>query len=126
MKITRKILSLVPVERSSPRIIDERQLYARGLMHTPLDKLVYLDETGLICTVQNFGYSPVNEKAFITVPASRGQNISLMAAISVSGVVSYEIKDGAYNGDLFKKFILIYLLPCFTQNQNCVLIMDNF
>lgn len=126
MEFTRKRLTLVPVERNAPRILEQRQVYARSINNIPMEKLVFLDETGFnLHTTQRFGYSPKNEKAFVTVPASRGQNISLMAAIDINGIVAHELMDGSYNGEIFKNYIRNYLLPYFTQHPDYVLIMDN-
>lgn len=126
MRITRKRLSLVPQERNTPRTLDARQSYAREIEHISMSKLVYLDETGFnLHTSQSYGYSPINTKAFITVPANRGQNISLMAAISINGVICFEMQDGAYNGDGFINFITAQLIPYFRSNPDHVLIMDN-
>jgi len=46
MEFTRKRLSLVPQERNSPRVIDERQRYCRLMNNVPNSDLVFLDETG--------------------------------------------------------------------------------
>ncbi|KAF7690711.1 hypothetical protein CDIK_2710 [Cucumispora dikerogammari] len=126
MGYSRKRLSVVPNERNSPRTMDLRQVYAREVQNFSLTKLVYLDETGFnLHTAQNYGYSPINSKAYVTVPANRGQNISLMAAISINGVIGYELKDGSYNGELFINFILTVLVPYFNSNPEHILIMDN-
>lgn len=126
LQITRKRLSLVPVERNSPRIMNERRSYAAEVEIITSERLIYLDETGFnLHTTANYGYSPVNIKAFTNVKANRGINQSLMCAISIEGIIASEIIDGAYNGDTFMQFIRIKLIPYFIEHQNSVLIMDN-
>jgi len=126
MEITRKRLTNIPVERNSERVIGLRQAYARELINYSLNHLVYLDETGFnLHTSTNYGYSHKNMKAFAMFPANKGVNISLMAAIDVNGVISYDLKDGAYNGMAFINFISMKLVPYFLSNPNSVLIMDN-
>ncbi|KAF7692962.1 hypothetical protein CDIK_2350 [Cucumispora dikerogammari] len=93
----------------------------------PISKCVYLDETGFnLHTTQNYGYFPINSRAHVTAPANRGQNISLMADISIERIIGYEIQDGAYSGDLFINFIRNILIPYFLSHPDYILIMDNF
>lgn len=126
MGITRKRLSIVPQERNNPRTKDLRQVFGRELEHIPMSRIIYLDETGFnLHCAQNYGYSPINTKAYVTIPANRGQNISLMAAITIEGILYYEVQDGAFNGDLFIPFITNHLVPYFNNNPDSILIMDN-
>ncbi|KAF7685537.1 hypothetical protein CDIK_3714 [Cucumispora dikerogammari] len=100
MEYSRKLLSIVSIERNTPRTLDLRQAYAREMNNIPIDKLIYLDESGFnLHTTQNYVYSPKNTKAYVTVPAKKRQNVSLMSTISISGIVSYEMINSAYNGD---------------------------
>lgn len=56
-------------------------------------KLIYIDETGFnIYTSKSYGYSLVNTKAYNTVPANRGRNVSLLCAVSIDGMIAYELK----------------------------------
>lgn len=126
MQITRKRLSLVPAERNAPHVLDARQEYARDMSTVSIRNIVYLDETGFnLHTAKHYGYSPVGQKAYITVPANRGQNISLMAAISISGIVGYELRDGAFNRESFGVFISEKLITYFRENPGSILVMDN-
>lgn len=126
MEYSRKRLMKIPAERNSPATINARQLYAREIQHISPSNLVYLDETGFNLHIsQNYGYSPKNEKAYVMVPANKGQNISLMAVISISGLVCYEMKDGAYDGASFISFINNHLVPYFSTRRDHVLVMDN-
>ena len=124
--LTRKRLSLVPDERNSERILDLRVLYAREIEQINVSKLVYLDETGFnLHSSSKYGYSERNTKAYIMVPANRGINISLMCAINLNGVIGFDFVDGAYNGDLFIRFIIEKLVPFFAVNRDNILILDN-
>ena len=124
--LTRKRLSLIPEERNSERILDARIFFAREIEQVNINKLVYLDETGFnMHSSSKYGYSERNTKAFITVPANKGINISLMCAIDCNGVIEYNIVDGAYNGNLFINFIIDKLVPYFAINRDSILILDN-
>ena len=124
--LTRKRLSLVPEERNNERVLETRVQFARDIEQTDISKLVYLDETGFnLHSSSYYGYSEQNTKAYITVPANRGINISLMCAISINGVIGHRTVSGAYNGDLFIIFINEVLVPFFSSNRNYILILDN-
>ena len=126
MEMTRKRLTLVPRERNSTKILDLRQEYCRYISNVLDQNLVFLDETGFnLHTRQKYGYSLKNTKCFVTVPANRGSNISLMTAINTRGIVAHEIKEGAYNGTLFIDFISNKLKSHFEAHPHDVLIMDN-
>ena len=106
MNYTRKRLTRIPEERNTPRNIDLRQVYARGISFVPVNSLVFLDETGVnLHHTRNYGYSPINEKAVKTIRANRGQNISCMVSITINGVLGFKIKDGAFDGTTFIEFI---------------------
>ena len=48
-----------------------------------------------------------------------------MAAIGIGGVIGYEVREGAFNGDLFKEFVASTLIPYFSSRPDLILIMDN-
>jgi transposase len=106
--------------------IDARAVYASQLAMIPDSNLIFLDETGFNQhTCRTYGYSTINAKAFINVPANRNINKSLLCAIGVNGVIAYSYRQGAYNSESFKFFILQHLVPHFRSNPAYVLIMDN-
>jgi len=59
------------------------------------------------------------------VPANRGKTVSLMAAINITGVVAFEIKEGSYNGNSFVDFINNNFKTYFERNPKHILVMDN-
>ncbi|KAF7685228.1 hypothetical protein CDIK_4023 [Cucumispora dikerogammari] len=125
-QLTRKKLTLVPAERNSPRIIEVRFNYAREISLYQTSQLVFLDETGFnLHTSSNYGYSFVNTKAFRTVPANRGINISLMCSISTNEVVGYKIQDGAYSGNLFISYLNETIVLYFRKHSDAVLVMND-
>lgn len=66
----------VPVERNSPRIVNEIQEYARLMQFMRNNNLIFLEETGfdmhLIC---KYGYSPKNTNAYHAVKDNKGKYI---------------------------------------------------
>jgi transposase len=124
--ITRKRLSLIPVERNSLDKINKRCIYASEISRYLPENLVFLDETGFNAhTTRSYGYSEKNTKAYKNVPANRGQNVSCMCVITMDGLIAFEYKRGAYNGESFINFIENKLSMFFWSNPEKILIMDN-
>lgn len=126
MNYTRKRLVKIPIERNCSTILTKRQEYARTIEYLPNENLVFLDETGCnLHITRNYGYSPLNTKAYKVVRGNRGQNISCMVAIKNTGVISFDIRDGSFDGDSFIQYINEKLSDHFMNNPNDILIMDN-
>jgi len=125
MVYSRKRLVVVPVERNSERIIEQRTEFCRYIDNISDDSLVYLDEFGVNrhC-VRSYGYSPKNSKAVSILHANRGRNVSVLVAISKNGILCYEVCKTPFNSEKFKEFLLQKLLPGL-KNKNPVLVMDN-
>lgn len=126
MKITRKRLVLVPKERNTEARINERAIFAADIGRFADDQLVFLDETGFSQhTRRSYGYSSINSPAYITVPANRGINRSVMCAIDLNGLIASEYRTGSYTSETFIQFIENKLVPYFRLNPRKILIMDN-
>lgn len=64
LNITRKRLSLIPIERNASRVIRERTLYAFFIYRINVEDLVFLDETGFnLHSSRGYGYYIKNQKA---------------------------------------------------------------
>ena len=73
--ITRKRLTLIPGEKNSAANLDARAIYASEVSRISLENLIFLDETGFNQhTRRKYGYSVINQKAYINVPANRNVN----------------------------------------------------
>lgn len=124
--LTRKRLSIVPIERNSVRNKNVRTLYAENIGRYDVDNLVFLDETGFNKHVfKTYGYSTKNTSAYVQLDGNRGTNITCLAAISKTGVVGFTIFQGGLNTEKFLSFIHEQLEPYFLSNPNKILIMDN-
>jgi len=96
-----------------------------------LDMLIFLDESGLDkrAGLRKYGYSlrgrpPVCHKMLI-----RGERVSLIAFMSMAGVLDCQIVHGTVNGDTFynfvEKFLLPHLMPFNGTNPHSVVVLDN-
>ncbi|KAG0439089.1 hypothetical protein DMUE_2675 [Dictyocoela muelleri] len=124
--MTRKRLSYVPIERNTIERINERKVFAAEISRIQDSNLVILDETGFNeQTRRYYGYSLLNSTYYIYMPANRGINRSLLCALNSKGIIGYELRKGAFNSELFMRFIEQVIVLYFNSNPNSVLILDN-
>ncbi|KAF7691526.1 hypothetical protein CDIK_2535 [Cucumispora dikerogammari] len=106
MEFTKKRPVKVSEERNTTRTINARQEYYTIINQVGDDRLVFLDKTDAnLHHRRNYGFYPKNSKAIKVVSENRGENISSFVVIRKRGVLAFETKDGAFNGDSFIVFI---------------------
>jgi hypothetical protein len=71
---------------------------------------MFLDETGFnLHTTRNYGWSPTNSPLHIDVQANKGQNTTLLAAISQDLFIGAAVFDGACNSERLIDFLEVVL-----------------
>ena len=86
--------------------------------------LVFIDESGVnLALTRLFGRLPKGQRAYGTRPQKRGKNVSMIGAISLSGVVTQISLTGATDGLTIDAFISQKLVPKLWAGA-CV-VMDN-
>ena len=124
---TRQKLKITALQR------DEflRQRYILDMsMYSP-EMLIFVDETGadLRNTIRRYGYSIRGKPLTSQVMLVRGERVSAIACISVSGLLDVMTVKGTTDGDDFYKFVQEYLLPHLMPfngiNPQSVVILDN-
>ena len=88
------------------------------------EDLVFLDETG-----SHLGYTPTHawaprgERAYATAPVNRGENKTVVAALTLDGVGPMMRFDGAMTTARFEGYVRFVLAPTLRDGQ--VVIADN-
>lgn len=86
--------------------------------------LVFVDETGThTAFARLYARALRGERAYGDVPKNRGQTQTLIAAISLEGVIADMVIAGGTSGDVFVAFVQEGLVPNLRQGQ--VVVMDN-
>lgn len=86
--------------------------------------LIFIDESGVnLALTRLFARSPKGQTAYGTRPQKRGKNVSMIGAISLSGVVAQINLIGSTDGLTFEAFISQRLVPQLWAGS-CV-VMDN-
>lgn len=87
-------------------------------------KLKFLDETGSnLAMTRNYGRSEKGQRVLETVPSGYGDNISLMASLSLAGVSAPMMIAGAVDGLVFTAYVAEVLCP--TLQAGDLVVMDN-
>jgi transposase len=86
--------------------------------------LVFVDETGThTAFTRLYARALRGERAYANVPKNRGQTQTLIAAISLEGVIADMVIAGGTSGDVFVAFVQEVLVPNLQSGQ--VVVMDN-
>jgi transposase len=87
-------------------------------------RLVFLDETGTHTSfTRTYARALMGQRAVGMTPRSRGQTQTLIAAISLEGMVTEMVIAGGTNGEVFLAFVQQLLVPALQPGQ--VVVMDN-
>ena len=88
------------------------------------EDLVFLDETGShLAYTPTHAWAPRGERAYATVPANRGENRTVVAALTLDGAGPLMRFDGAMTTTRFEGYVRFRLAPTLRKGQ--VVIADN-
>ena len=96
----------------------------RGVKHDP-KRLVFIDESGFnLAMTPLYARAPKGRRAYGQVPKNRGENSSLIAALSLDeGVCAAMTLEGAVDGIAFKVYVQQVLAPMLRPGQ--IVVLDN-
>lgn len=87
-------------------------------------RLVFLDECGTNTKMTRaWGRSKRGERCVAAIPHGHWQTTTLVAGLSLKGVIAPMILDGPMNGDIFKAYITQILTPELKPGD--IVVMDN-
>lgn len=126
--ITLKKVRINPIARNSIETKKQRIEYCSKFLDNSRKTFVFIDEMGMsICTLRNKGRSKKGTQAILKAPLSKAPNISVcMAICKEQGIVHYETKNEAFDGQSFYEFLKNLIQVCKDKNfKNIVFVMDN-
>jgi transposase len=99
------------------------EFQARSLSFV-LDHLRFIDETGMqVALTPLYGRAAPGVRVVDTVPQNYGENISLLAALSLYGLSAPMTVEGAVDAEVFRVYVEQVLGP--TLRPGDILLMDN-
>jgi transposase len=104
--------------------LKKRDEYQEQITEIAIEKFKFLDEAGSnLAMTRFFGRAKPGERVVDTIPQNYGDNISMLAAISLSGIDAPMTIAGAVDGLVFVEYVKQVLSPTLTEGD--VVVMDN-
>jgi transposase len=111
-------------ERDTPRIQQARAEYQVKTLEVALARCKFIDESGFnLAMTPRYGRAPKGERAIGSVPINYGKNLTLIGALSISGLEALMTVEGATDGEVFRAYVEQGLCP--TLKVGDIVIMDN-
>ena len=88
------------------------------------ENLVFLDESGVNTGMTRlYGRAPKEQRVVDTIPDVRFARTSVLSSVRMDGTIVPCVFDDALNGDLFKEYVRVFLVP--TLKPGDIVVMDN-
>jgi transposase len=111
-------------ERDTPRVQGERALYRVLSATLDLHRVKFIDESGInLALTRLYGRAPRGERALGSAPQNYGQNVTILGALSCTGLEAVMTVEGATDADVFRAYVREVLCP--TLRQGDIIIADN-
>ncbi len=130
LSFSRKRTKKFVEQRNTSQTKEKRQEVARQMVIALIQEteLIFIDETGFNQSLAPiYGYSKVGQKCMIT-SGLKTQNYSVIAAITKSKVLGFQIYKGSISSEEFGGFIISLLISnpiILEQSSKYILFMDN-
>jgi transposase len=111
LKLTVK-KTLNPNEKDTERVQNMRRDFWSKIRDVPVEDLIFLDEAGVnLAFVRLYARALRGQRARGTRPQKRGENVSMIGAIALTGIVASINILGATDGLTFEAFVRQKLIP---------------
>ena len=98
-----------------------RAAWQAAIQEVAADQLVFVDESGAKITLSpRYGRAPRGQRCVGRVPRNWGQNTTLMAAMTLEGMQTAAVIEGAMDRPVFECFVQQFLLPTLRPGQTVV------
>ena len=114
-----------PNEKETERVQKLRVEFWEKIRDIPVKDLVFLDEAGVnLALMRLYARAPRGQRARGNRPHKRGKNVSMIGAISLSGIVASINLLGSIDGLTFEAFAIRKLIPHLWQGA--VVVWNNY
>ena len=111
-------------ERDTPRVQAERVLYRDLSATLDLRRVKFIDEAGInIAMTRLYGRAPRGERALGSAPQNYGPNVTILGALSCTGLEAVMTIEGATDSDVSRAYVCEVLCP--TLRGGDIVIADN-
>jgi len=111
-------------ERDTERVRLKRADYQLEMTAQIVERLKFLDEAGSnIAMTRLYGRAAPGERVVDSAPQNYGENITMLATLSLSGISAPMTVAGAVDGVVFRTYVEAVLAPTLAEGD--IVIMDN-
>ena len=111
-------------ERDTPRVQAERAQYRDLSATLDLHRVKFIDESGInLAMTRLYGRAPRGERVLGSSPQNYGQNVTLLGALSCTGLAAVMTVEGATDSDVFRAYVREVLCP--TLRTGDLVVADN-
>jgi transposase len=102
----------------------ERALYRALSATLDLHRIKFIDESGINRAMTRlYGRAPRGERALGSAPQNYGQHVTLLGALSCTGLEAVMMIEGATDSDVFRAYVQKVLCP--TLREGAIVVADN-
>lgn len=117
-------MSLRAAEQDRPEIAHERASFQQQVQQLDPSRFVFVDEAGAATNlVRRYGRAPRGERARGTAPGGHYQQLTMLGALSLRGMVALMTVDGAADTDVVIAYVEHVLVPALVPGQ--IVFLDN-
>jgi transposase len=111
-------------ERDSDDVQAQRRLHQEKISALDAEECIFLDETGVnIAMARHYARSPQGERVHTSKPINKGQNITVLGALSLEGIMAAMTVEGSTDAQVFLTYVKTIVVPALRPGQ--VVFMDN-
>jgi transposase len=120
----KKKKSLHASERDTERVQQARSDYRQVIAELDLKRFKFVDESGInLSLTRLYGRAPRGERVIGSIPQNYGENITMLASLSATGLGALMTVNGATDGDVFRVYVSEVL--CQSLRRGDIVVMDN-
>ena len=110
--LSRKKKTLHATEIGSPRVQQARLDYWQQVRDLDPEDLVFIDESGInLAMIRLYARSPKGQRAVGDRPQTRGQNVSIIDALTLRGTIALTTIFGSMDGLTFESYLIRRVVP---------------
>lgn len=122
--ITKKRKTVEASERDKPEVKAKRRAFLLRRETWDSSRLVFIDETGITLSMTSrYAWAPLGKRAVDAAPFRRGGSATLVAALTLRGIVAPFLFAGAMDGDALYAYVTEVLAPSLSRGD--VVVWDN-
>jgi transposase len=105
-------------------VIAQRTAFHCDISKIPWKKLVFIDEAGSNLSMsREYAWAPNGERANDAKPYNWGDNVTMIGALTLKGILTMMTVNGGTSGEVFLAFVKQFLVPKLRKGN--LVIMDN-